>query len=154
MTDWILETWQLHNEINLFLLDKLPEGGLGATSASRGRSVGEQFVHMHGVRVRWMEPSAPDLVEGMPRFLKGTGPSVAELKHGLEASGKAVEGLLERSIANNRRIQGFKHSPLAWMGYLVSHESHHRGQIALALKQAGLSLSDEATYGLWKLWIN
>jgi uncharacterized damage-inducible protein DinB len=154
MTDWILETWQLHNEINLFLLDKLPGDGLNAAAASGGRKVGEQFAHIHSVRVGWMEPSAPDLVEGLPRFFKGIEPSLDQLKTGLEASGKAVEGLLERSIANNRRIQGFKYSPLAWMGYLVSHESHHRGQIVLALKQSGYPLAKEAGFGLWKMWMD
>lgn len=38
----------------------------------------------------------------------------------------------------------------AFVGYLVSHESHHRGQIALALEQSGNPLDKKVSYGLWE----
>ena len=44
----------------------------------------------------------------------------------------------------------FKPHTAAFLGYLISHESHHRGQIALSLKQAGKPLDKKIGFGMWE----
>jgi uncharacterized damage-inducible protein DinB len=51
-----------------------------------------------------------------------------------------------------RPIAGGKRSPVAWLLYLVSHESHHRGRIAQALKPSGVRPPQEVSYGTWGYW--
>jgi hypothetical protein len=46
----IVETWEIHARINLYLLDAVPPEALGDRSASKGRTVGEQFAHLHNIR--------------------------------------------------------------------------------------------------------
>ncbi|NQX60570.1 DinB family protein [Paenibacillus qinlingensis] len=44
----------------------------------------------------------------------------------------------------------FKPHPVAFLGYLISHESHHRGQIALLAKQLGFPLNKKTAFGVWE----
>ena len=51
------------------------------------------------------------------------------------------------------RMQSFRVQPVRFLAYLVSHDSHHRGQIARALKEAGMRLpQDVAIKTLWMDW--
>ena len=45
-----------------------------------------------------------------------------------KASGTAVERLIGDAIASGGKVKGFKPHVQAFVGYIVSHESHHRGQ--------------------------
>ena len=47
-------------------------------------------------------------------------------------------------------MKGFKPHITAFLGYIIAHESHHRGQIALSLKQAGHALDRKVGYGIWE----
>ncbi len=50
--DSILAAWAVHNEINLFLIAKIPSKGFDAVPyGSKGRTVAEQLVHMNVVRL-------------------------------------------------------------------------------------------------------
>ena len=108
---------------------------------------------MHRVRLGWVSHTGPALIAGLPRFARGSSPPRSELALALRASGLAVERLLKETLDGKRRLKSFKGNPVRWMAYLISHDSHHRGQIAVALKQSGMRLPDEvAIKGLWYEW--
>jgi uncharacterized damage-inducible protein DinB len=146
----MLETWRIHDRINRYLLAAVPGEALAAVSASRGRTVGEQFAHVHNVRLMWLQHAAPELLEGLAKIEKDAAGDAETLRAALEASGVAVARLLEQALAAGGRVKGFKPHATAFLGYLVSHESHHRGQIALTLKQAGHPLDKKVAYGIWE----
>ena len=146
----VVETWRIHDRINRYLLAAVPAEAMGAVSASKGRSVGEQFAHVHNVRLMWLKEAAPDLLAGLEKVEKERAADAELLRASLEASGQAVGALLARTLESGGRIKGFKPHAAAFLGYLVSHESHHRGQIALTLKQAGHPLERKIAYGMWE----
>ncbi|HEX2092167.1 MAG TPA: DinB family protein [Longimicrobiaceae bacterium] len=150
MEEQLLDTWRIHDRINLYLLDAIPPEALGAVSASKGRTVGEQFAHLHNVRLMWLRQAAPELLEGVDKVEKDTAGDRDLLRRSLEASSSAIEALLRQSVESGGRVKGFKPHAVAFLGYLISHESHHRGQIALTLKQAGHPLDRKVAYGIWE----
>jgi uncharacterized damage-inducible protein DinB len=146
----IIETWNINNRINLYLLEAIPPAALNDASASKGRTVAQQVAHLHNVRMMWLKASAPELLEGLEKIEKETAADKKVLARSLKASGVAMETLLKKSLENGGRIKGFKPHITAFLGYFIAHESHHRGQIALSLKQSGHPMDKKVSYGIWE----
>lgn len=149
MEDPLLETWRIHNRIHLYLLDAIPDDALNAALAEKARTVSKLFAHIHDVRLLWLKSAAPELLNGLSK-IESDGASKPELKSALSKSGEAIEALLRKGIADKGRIKGFKPHVVAFLGYLISHESHHRGQIGWTLKFSGHPLDKKTAYGLWE----
>jgi uncharacterized damage-inducible protein DinB len=150
MDDPLIETWAIHNRINLYLLDALADESMGLTIGGKGRTVHDQFAHVHNVRLMWLKSAAPELLEGLEKLeTKVVGPKSA-LRDGLVKSGLAIEELLRRANASGGRVKGFKPHATAFLGYLISHESHHRGQVGWTLKHSGHPLDQKTAFGLWE----
>jgi uncharacterized damage-inducible protein DinB len=149
MSDPLVETWEINARINAYVLAAVPASALSAVASSGGRSVGEALAHIHNVRLMWLKASAPDLLAGLEKIEKGAVAAPA-LTKALDASAAAITQLVTRSLAAGGKMKGFKPHVHAFVGYLIAHESHHRGQIALALKQSGHALDKKIWFGIWE----
>jgi uncharacterized damage-inducible protein DinB len=145
----LIDTWDIHNRINLYLLDAIDEKHLPDISASKGRTVGEQFAHIHNVRLMWLKAASPELFATQAKIEKDHKLTKKLLSAELVNSSSAISRLLVDGF-EKRKIKGFKPHPSAFLGYLISHESHHRGQIILSLKQSGHPLDQKTQYGIWE----
>ena len=145
----LIETWEINNRINLYLLNAIDEKYLPDISASKGRTVGEQFAHIHNVRLMWVQAAMPDLLKGQTKIEKETKLTKNLLSAALEQSSEAISKLLANGFETGR-IKRFKPHPSAFFGYLISHESHHRGQLILSLKQSGHRIDQKTQYGIWE----
>jgi|SRR5581483_1759478 len=143
----LTETWQIHNRINLYLLDAIDEAHLADTLFSKGRNAGEQFAHINNVRLMWLKVANAALLEGLPKIEKNN-ISKEILTDALSKTATAIQILFDQSV--DGKIKGFKPHATAFLGYLISHESHHRGQIMLALKQSGHPVDQKIQYGIWE----
>ena len=146
----LLEAWRTNNRINLFLIDKISDEGMKCTLSTRGgRNVVRQFCHVHNNRVYALENRARDLAEELYKFETKEEPSKKRLKECLEASAERIETFFADCAASVPKRRGFKKGVIAHLGYFIAHESHHRGNILLTLKQCGHNLDQATRYTIW-----
>jgi uncharacterized damage-inducible protein DinB len=148
--DQLAETWAIHNRINLYMLDAVADDALDATAAPKCRTVYDLFAHIHNVRLMWLKAAAPKLLAGLEKLETKTVGDKAKLRAALEASGQAIEQVLRDASQAGGKVKGFKPHATAFLGYLISHESHHRGQAGWALKISGHPLNQKTAFGLWE----
>lgn len=145
----LLDTWAISYRLNEYLLSGIPDEHLTDTSLAKGRTVGAQFAHLHNVRLLWIKAAAPDLLDGLPKIEKETPVTKKLLLETLGKSAAAMTEVLRRGFETGK-IKGFKPHPEAFLGYLIAHEAHHRGQIILSLKENGHIPDKKILFGLWE----
>jgi uncharacterized damage-inducible protein DinB len=143
----IVETWAIHNRVHLYLLDAIEPDTLKLALKEKGRTVAALIAHIHNVRLMWLKPAAPQLLGGLEKADEDA--TLAQLTKHLKQSGEAIESLLRSSLANAGKVKSFKRGVVPFLGYLISHESHHRGQIGWILKHTGHPLDRAIAFGMW-----
>lgn len=145
----IVETWTIAASMNTYLLNAIREEHLRDALPTKGRNAGEQFAHIHNVRLMWLKASAPELLAYQTQLEKGSALTKELLLMTLTQSAVAIERLIQAGIEAGR-IKGFKPHAQAFAGYLIAHEAHHRSQIILALKANGHLPDKKILFGLWE----
>ena len=81
--------------------------------------------------------------------IKAIGEYVCELD--AEIAQSRDERLLAESLEHpDGKVKGFRPDVVGMVGYLISHDAHHRGQICALARQLGYSLPKQATFGMWE----
>lgn len=96
--DQLLESWDIYNRVNLFLLDTIEPEHLAVVSASRGRSVGEQFAHLHNGRLMWLKQAGPELIGLLRKVEKEAAINRPLLQRSLVDSGQGRDPRQEHRI--------------------------------------------------------
>lgn len=150
MEEQIAEAWEIHCRITLFLSSGIEDSALQDSASKRGRTVSDHFIHIHNVRLMWLKSAAPDLSEGLTKIEKSDLIGKDALTIALKESGAAMAALLRKSLSEGGRIKGFKPNVIAFLGYLISHESFHMGKVDMTLRLSDHPVDDKTHYGMWE----
>jgi len=135
------------DRITRYMIENLDEGAWRAEPpGGKGRTVGAIVAHIHNVRGMWLKAAGGELVEK----LESKTATRTEALKALEKSHRALHTLLADALASDGRIKGFKPDVAGFIGYLMSHDAHHRGQIATLARQCGHPLSQKVMFGMWE----
>src|SRR4026208_943307 len=102
MKEQLLETWNIHHRMNLLLVDNISDAGMQKTLSTRaGRTIYQQWVHIHNVRMQWLEVCAKEIFKRYPALDKEAAFDRKKLVQALTGSAKGVEELLSLGWDND-----------------------------------------------------
>ena len=150
----LVETLAINEKANQLLLSHVPDAARQAPPSGKGRSIGAIAAHIHHVRLMWL--SAADKNGKHRGKLDPDKATRAQVQSSLKASADAIRALIEKALDDPAgKVPHFKPDVVAFAGYLIAHDSHHRGQITMLARQVGHSVPTQTGFGLWEwgsLW--
>jgi uncharacterized damage-inducible protein DinB len=144
----LLNAFNTNNRINQYLIDGLTPAAWKAKPANgKGRTIAAIVAHMHNVRVMWLKATK---AEEVPAQLDRNTVTTAQALRALESSRHALSVVMDRAIAGDGRIKGFRPDVVGFLGYLIAHDAHHRGQITMLARQLGHPVPQKVMFGMWE----
>ena len=144
----LLNAFETNDRINLYLIENLPAQAWSAKPADgKGRTIAAIVAHMHNVRVMWLKAAK---AKDVPAQLDRATVTPARAVKGMTSSCEALHALIESSLKSDGRVRNFRPDVAGFIGYLMAHDAHHRGQMVMLARQLGHPLPQKAMFGMWE----
>jgi uncharacterized damage-inducible protein DinB len=152
----------INEQMNQLIIEHLNPAAWKAKPPGDVRTIAAIFTHMHNVRCKWIRLTAPDLK--VPAQLNRANCTPQQASTVLAESAARCAEMLDQALGTGApRIEKFRRDGWAkpWpvgmemLGYMISHEAHHRGQVCMLAHQLGFPLRSKVTGEMWnweKLW--
>jgi uncharacterized damage-inducible protein DinB len=144
----VLDAFDTNDCINRYMLQHLPRKAWNADPPGKVRTIAAIVAHMHNVRVMWLKATAKG--SRIPAQLDRHSVTATQALKALKQSGKGLRAVLATALAGDGRVKGFRPDAAGFLGYLIAHDAHHRGQICMLAHQAGFPLPQSAMFGMWE----
>jgi len=152
----LLNVFNTNNRINQYLIDNIPQAAWNAKPpGGKGRSIPAILAHMHNVRIMWLKATTrgkdkENAGGGIPLSLDPAKVTPSQALRALEQSRHALSAVMSQALNDDGRIKGFRPDVAGFVGYLIAHDAHHRGQITMLARQSGHPLSQKAMFAMWE----
>jgi uncharacterized damage-inducible protein DinB len=144
----LLNAFNTNNRINQYLIDNLPQPAWKAKPYDgKGRTIAAMVAHMHNVRVMWLKAAR---AEEVPEQLDRATVTPGQAMRALENSRRALSTVISHALLSDGRVRSFRPDVAGFLGYLIAHDAHHRGQITMLARQVGYPLPQKAMFGMWE----
>jgi len=146
LAEALVQSFETNERVGQYLLEQLdPTAWDVRAPVGKGRVIREVFAHIHNVRCLWLSTRDAAAPEKVDRETVTTD----ELRAALHESSLALVALLRASLADGGRVKDFKPDVVAFVGYVIAHEAHHRGQVCMLARLLGKPLAQARSYELW-----
>jgi len=144
----LVAAFETNDRITRYLIENLPkEAWTAKPPDGKGRTVAAMVAHIHNVRVMWLKATKSEFV---PEQLDRSSVTPAQATKALLQSRNALSKVLKAAVESDGRVKGFKPDVTGFVGYLIAHDAHHRGQISMVARQVGYPLPQKAMFGMWE----
>jgi uncharacterized damage-inducible protein DinB len=138
------KAWDYEAESTIKLFNHLTDESLNQKVTEDGRSLG--FLAWHLVTTLQEMPSHAGLQIDAPAPDAETPQTVAEIASAFEKGAKSLgeevgKNWTDETLLQQDNLYGETWSRGETLGYLLVHQTHHRGQITVLMRQAGLPVS-------------
>ncbi len=153
----VLDCWQANDQVNANLLEHLSQEMMSAQTPGGGMTVAGHLAELAGTPEYWVSRLAQGKVRRTQRLYSITADDEfvpetdlekyrAHFREGRDAALAAAQGVPDGETGEAPHLNAD-----AVLLHMIVHDSHHRGQLLLALKVNGFPLpSEEAMWLPWR----
>ncbi|MFY9608598.1 MAG: DinB family protein [Blastocatellia bacterium] len=149
LDDALLNAYATNDNITRYLIENIdPKAWRAEPPGGKGRTIAAIVAHIHNVRVMWLKVIVKD--GPIPEQLDRHTVTPRQATAALSKSGEDVARVIAAALAADGRVKYFKPDVAGFIGYSISHDAHHRGQISMLARQVGFAIPQKAMFGMWE----